>query len=339
MIRFNQEYYEKVVNQNGYKFCANLEMPLPGLSVSEMQKWLCVYNLPSNLVTNLDPKDTLFIAGVGVNREPHIGTISQLLRMLYLQKKGYNVQIILGDLDCYNARGTDLESIRAIVEKYNAFLDALGFDHNLGVIRNQLDHEEVMKTAFLIAPKISDNDFYDVQEDLYTYYKKKGILTEEITFPVKQSILMMFADFIHNGFTSQFKHIIVLSGIDEHTYVPKAAEIARRMNIDMTLSGMFSKLIAGFNNQPKMSKSLPDSSIWVTMSFSEILDMLLNHDNGYTDYNDSIVFQLMSSTFIYSDEELQKMAEHCTENSDEWVKDKIDFSKKLFELCRIWQNA
>ena len=185
----------------------------------------------------------------------------------------------------------------------------------------------------------SDSDFYDVQEDLYAYYKKKGILAEEITFPVKQSILMMFADFIHNGFTSKFKHIIVLSGIDEHTYVPKAAEIAQRMNIDMTLSGMFSKLIAGFNNQPKMSKSLPDSSIWVTMSQSEIEDMLLNHDKGYTDFNDSIVYQLMSSTFIYTDEELHEKAKHCIANSEEWIKDKIEFSKQLFNLCQIWQNA
>jgi tryptophanyl-tRNA synthetase len=131
----------------------------------------------------------------------------------------------------------------------------------------------------------------------------------------------------------------VLSGIDEHTYVPKAAEIAQRMNIDMTLSGMFSKLIPGFNNQPKMSKSLPDSSIWVTMSLPEIEDMILNHDNGYTDYNDSIVFQLMNATFIYSDEEMQLMAKHCAADSEEWRKDKLEFSKKLFELCRIWQNA
>ena len=83
MIRFNQEYYDRVVKQNGYEFCTNLEMPLPGLSVSEMQKWLCVYNLSPDIVSTLDKKDTLFIAGVGVNREPHIGTISQLLRIFH----------------------------------------------------------------------------------------------------------------------------------------------------------------------------------------------------------------------------------------------------------------
>lgn len=339
MIKFNQQYYENVVKENGYEFCSDMKIPLPELTISEMQKWLCVYNLSENLLLNLDKKDTLFIAGVGVNKEPHIGTISQLLRILYMQSKGYNVQIILGDLDCYNARGTDLNHIKAIVKKYKNFLNGLGFDSEFGVIRNQLDHEEVMKTAFLIAPKISDKDFCDVQEDLYSYYKKQGILADEITFPVKQSILLMFADFIHNGFTSNFKHVIVLSGIDEHLYVPKAAEIAKRMNIHMTISGMFSKIISGFNNQPKMSKSLPNSSIWATMSLDEIETMLLEHDNYYTDFNDSIVFQLMCSTFMYSDEELKIMSKHCIANSDEWKKDKIEFSRKLFELCNIWQNS
>ena len=175
MIKFNQQYYESVVKQNGYEFCSDLKMPLPGLTSEEMQKWLCTYNLSENLLSNLEKKDTLFIAGVGVNKEPHIGTISQLLRIIYMQKKGYNVQIILGDLDCYNARGTDLKRIEQIVKKYKTFLNEIGFNHDLGIIRNQLDHEEVMKTAFLIAPKISDKDFYDVQEDLYTYYKKQGI--------------------------------------------------------------------------------------------------------------------------------------------------------------------
>ena len=119
----------------------------------------------------------------------------------------------------------------------------------------------------------------------------------------------------------------------------KAAEIAKRMSIDMTISGMFSKLICGFNDQPKMSKSLPNSSIWVTMSQKEIEDMLLNHENTYDDYNDSIVFQLMSSTFMYSEDELLAMSEHCIKKGREWEKDKIDFSQKLYSLCSAWENS
>ena len=339
MIKFNQQYYEKVVKRNGYVFCDRMKMALPNLTSHDMQKWMCTYNLSENLLREMNPAETIVIAGVGANKEPHIGTVSQLLRMIYLQSKGYNVQIILGDLDCYNARGSDMNYVQEIVKKYKNFLNAIGFDNTRGNVRNQFDHEEVMKTAFLIAPKVNDSDFYDVQEDLYAYYKAQGIIEQGISFAVKQSILLMFADFIHNGFVNNYKHVIVLSGIDEHPYVPKAAEIAKRMNIDMTISGMFSPIIAGFNNQPKMSKSLPNSSIWVTMTREEIEDMLVNYENIYTDINDSIVFQLMKSTFMYSHDELEIMAEHCMTRSEAWNDDKINFSYKLYELCAAWQKS
>lgn len=339
MITFNQDYYENVVRQNGYVFTKDLEAPLTNLTLDDMKKWLCVYNLSRNVAQNVDPRNTLIISGIGANKEPHIGTLSQILRVIYMQKKGYNAQIILGDLDCYNARGKDMNYVKEIVEKYKKFITRIGFNTTRGTIRNQLDHEEVMKTAFLIAAKVKDSDFIDTKEDLYSYYKEQGIIESEITFSVKQSILLMFADFIHNGFVEQFKNVIVLSGIDEHPYVKKAAEIAKRMVIDMTISGMFSQIIHGFNDQPKMSKSLPDSSIWVTMSQREIANMLLNHENTYNDYNESIVFQLMSSTFMYSEDELLTMSEHCIQRGSEWEKDKIDFSQKLYTLCSAWESS
>ena len=335
MINFNERYYEELVKQSGYKFCSQLNMPIHSLNFEEMSKWFCVFNFPDNIISDISPDNTLIITGIGANKEPHIGTVSQILRILHMQKKGYNVQIILGDLDCYNARGTDVEQVKLMVNKYKDFIKNLGFDYTKGSVRNQFDHEEVMKTAFMISSKVKDSDFFDVEEDLYSYYQKKGI-HQGIDFPLKLSILLMFADFIHNGYVNNFKHIIVLSGIDEHTYVPKANEIAKRMNIDMTISGMFSKLICGFNNQPKMSKSLPNSSIWVTMSLEEIEDMLLNKENDYEDFNDSIVFQLMNSTFLYSEDELKQKVKHCMAKNEEWKKDKIEFSKKLHELCSAW---
>ncbi|MBR3132947.1 MAG: hypothetical protein IKG42_02550 [Clostridia bacterium] len=332
---FDRDYYNKTVKNNNYEFCSDLKKPIPGLSLEEMSKWLCVYNLSEDIVKNIIPEETLITTGVGANKEPHIGTVSQLCRILYLQSKGYNVQIVLGDLDCYNARGTNMKQTKEIVDKYNAFIEKLGFDSTKGIIRNQFDHEEVMKTAFLISSKVTDSDFIDVKEDLYTYYQKKGI-HNGIDFSLKMSILLMFADFIHNGLTNQYKHVIVLSGLDEHPYVPKADEIARRLNIDMKISGMFSKLICGFNNQPKMSKSLPNSSIWVTMSLEEIRDILLNDDIDYDNPEDSIAFQLMNSTFFYSTVELNQIYYNCLNKNEEWIADKEDFSKKLYSLCEKW---
>lgn len=292
MLKFDNEYYQNVVKRYGYTFCNELVKPLQGFTSKEMLNWLCAYNLNENISKIITTMNTLVIMGVGVNKEPHIGTISQILRAIYFQNRGYDVQIILGDLDSYNSRTSQIEYVKKSVEKYRRFITGLGFDDERGTIRNQLDHEEVMKTAFIIASKVKDSDFYDVEEDLSEYYKEQGIYTG-IEFPVKQAILLMFADFIHNGFKDKYKHIIVLSGIDEHTYVPKADEIAQRMGIDMTISGLFSSIIKGFNNQPKMSKSLGNSSIWSNMSHEEIENLILNTSDKYLTYKDSFATELL----------------------------------------------
>ena len=335
MVLFDREYYNNTVRKNNYEFCSLLKKPIPGLSLDEMSKWLCAYNLSEDVIESIEPEKTLIISGIGVNKEPHIGTVSQISRILYLQSKGYNIQIILGDLDCYNARGTSIEKTRAIVEKYRDFIYNLGFDDKKGIIRNQFDHEEVMKTAFLISSQVTDSDFLDVKEDLYSYYEQEGI-HNGMDFSLKVSILLMFADFIHSGLTNQYKHVIVLCGLDEHPYVSKADEIAKKLNIDMDISGLFSEVIRGFNKQPKMSKSLPNSSIWVTMSLNEIKDILINGDNDYENPEDSIAFQLMNSTFFYSKEELKEIRNNCSKKNSEWIIEKLDFSEKLYQLCSKW---
>lgn len=335
MITFDSRYYKDIVEKNGYVYCSNLKKAIYGLTLDDLNNWLCVYNFSDSVVDDINPGNTLCITGIGVNKEPHIGTVSQLLRIIEMQKRGYTIQIILGDLDCYAARNTSIKEIRQMVDKYSKFIENLGFDYSRGNVRNQFEHEDVMKTAFLISSKVKESDFLDVEEDIYSYYKQKGI-HQGIDFPMKMSILLMFADFIHNGYTNKFKHLIVLSGIDEHLYVPKANEIAQRMNIDMSISGMFSEIIRGFNNQPKMSKSLPNSSISVTMALADIENMIVNNENDYIDYKDSIVFQLMCSTFLYSELELKLKAQHCAKKGYDWKQDKIHFSHKLYELCSKW---
>lgn len=338
MFKFDNEYYQNVVKRFGYTFCKELVNPLEGFTIKEMSNWLCAYNLNKDISKEITTKNTLVIMGIGVNKEPHIGTISQILRAIYFQNRGYDVQIILGDLDSYNSRTSQIEYVKENVKKYWRFIKGLGFDDCRGTIRNQLDHEDVMKTAFLIASKVKDSDFSDVEEDLSEYYIDQGIYGG-IEFPVKQSILLMFADFIHNGLKNKYKHIIVLSGIDEHTYVPKSNEIAQRMGIDMTISGLFSSIIKGFNNQPKMSKSLGNSSIRSNMSRKEIESLILNTADEYLTYEDSIVYQLMAATLQYTVSQLETIAKICQKNGLEWLTEKRRFAQELFKICNIWNHS
>lgn len=41
MLRYDEFYYQDVVERFGYKFCNEMTDLLPGFSFDEMQNWLC----------------------------------------------------------------------------------------------------------------------------------------------------------------------------------------------------------------------------------------------------------------------------------------------------------
>lgn len=336
MIEYDKCYYNRIINENGYIASDNINDFLMGFNMELINKWLCFYNFSEDIIKDIRKENTLFISGIGLNKEPHIGTITQILKMIEIQKIGYNTQIILGDLDCYSARKIDLGETKKNVEKYKKFIRKIGFSIKEGDIRTQYDHEEIMKTAFLISKFLSEKDFEDTIEDIYEYYEREKII-EKISFPIKMSILLMIADFIHYGYWGKIKHIIVISGIDEHMYVYKANEIAKRMNLDITISGMFSDLIKGFNNFPKMSKSLLNSSINVTMSLKEIEDIIFKDKEEYSVCEDSILFQIVKNTFFYNQKELKEISKFCLEKNERWEKLKVEVAQKLYDISLLWE--
>ncbi|MDO4611628.1 MAG: hypothetical protein Q4B34_02100 [Candidatus Saccharibacteria bacterium] len=333
MLQFNKEYYDRIVHENDYTFCKNLKRPLPNLSLEEMRSWLCAYNLEGDI----QPSNTLVLMGIGVNNVPHMGTVSQFLRAIFLQQRGYKVHIILGDLDSYNLRGSGVKEAGKIAEKCHIFIRALGFDtvKARGIIRNQFDHEEVMKTAFLIAPSVKEQDFFDVEEDLSYYYQEVG-LYQGLEFSTKQSILMMFADFIHPGLIGGYKNVVVLSGVDEHAYVKKANEIASRLGANFAVHGLFSPIIGGFNEQPKMSKGLASSAIYVNTP-KRVIDELIQNTPSAGNHNDSIVFQLMRG-ILFRDPKFLQEAEEDFYDEQRWAMRKRNFSNTLSQICELWDK-
>ena len=257
MIKYDNKYYNEVIKKYNYD---EIKPFLDITDESLNNKWICSYNL-NDFVKGLEKNEKcIVIMGIGINGIPHIGTVSQILKAIYLQKKGFFVQIILGDLDVYGARSTPLAEINKFLKKYENFIISLGFDINKGIIRNQYDHPEILRTSFLLSTVIKDKDFEEIEEDINSLYKTERVYGG-MDFNVKQSISLMFADFIHPCLFEDFKHVLIISGIDEHGYVWKADEIRKRLNIDMTISGLYSKMLRGLNNYPKMSKSIIKSNI------------------------------------------------------------------------------
>lgn len=336
MLIYDEQYYQNVIKDYGY---AHFELDpinfnLQNLSQEVLKsKWLC--HIDGNKFANsLHQGDNCIVTtGFGLSGAPHIGTISQMLCAVMLQKAGLNVQIVLGDLDAYNARNQSLADVKDRAERYSIFLSNLGFDSSRGIIRNQIDHPNILLTAFLSANCLTDRDFARTEEDISELYIQMNIYPG-IEFSVKQSILLMIADFIDLG--NEYKNVLVMLGLDEHKYTQLARTIIERQKLNFSIAGMYSRLNKGFNNYPKMSKSIPGSAITVETPEKQIINLILNCEGEYQNPLDSVVYQMMCSASFYSIQELNSLYTICAERKDDWRKAKLEYADVIIDICKKW---
>lgn len=338
MLRFDNDYYQEVIRKHHYDPMDfnPIDFDLNQINSRNLQyKWLCHYQGNAFSKAIHDNKKCIVTTGIGLSGVPHLGTLSQILRAIFLQKNGLKVQIVLGDLDSYNARNQPLEVVLERAEMYKEFIKKLGFDDTKGILRSQYNNEEILKTAYLISKVLKDKDFKEAEEDLSELYQKKGIYPG-IEFPVKQAILLMTADFIHLGKVDGYSNVLITLGLEEHLYVQIANKVVDRMNYPFIISSMYSRIIKGFNGYPKMSKSIPESSITVNMSYEKMYDMIMNQEGDYESPMDSVVYQMMCAVSYYSPDDLDELYEICRQKGEKWQESKKQYVSMLFEICNKW---
>ena len=335
---FDDEYYKEVIDRYGYNAFdfKPIDFDISHLDKGALnQRWLCHYDGEPFSQAVKNNEKTIITTGVGLSGAPHMGTISQMMRAVFLQEQGFKVQFVLGDLDSYNARSQEYSVVRARSEQYREFLAGLGFSDKLGVLRTQDDHPEVCRTAYLISRCLSDEDFLNAEEDLSELYQKQGAYPG-IKYPVKQAINLMVADFIHLGCVEKNKSVMVMLGLEEHLYVRIAKDVIKRMKMPFHLGAMYSKIIKGFNGFPKMSKSIPGSSINVSMNVDQIRHKLQYEEGAYSKPEESVAYQMMCAVSNYSPRDLNILREKCAVGGRYWAKAKDEYAEYLGDIFAKW---
>lgn len=331
---FNEEYYKKTIAEYKYNPLdfAPMEFEFSSIPKDVMKaKWLCHSGIDK---IDCIREDFIVTTGVGLSGIPHMGTLSQILRTIFLQQHHLNVQMVLGDLDSYNARGKELSYVTDLSKRYEDFIHSLGFNDALGVVRNQRNHLEINQLAYLLSKYVTDQDFADTEEDLSELYIEKKVYPG-ITFPVKQAILLMASDFIK--LSEEYRHIVVMLGLEEHKYVLLARKILERANIPADLCAMYSRIIRGLNGYPKMSKSIPGSAITVNMSASEIRHVIDIEKDDYDIPENSVLYQMMTAVSDYSAEEISAIYTECFEKRTAWTSRKREYAERLARICAKWK--
>lgn len=338
-VIFSEDYYQEVVREHGYDTfeLERFTFDLAGLSADELNvRWLCHHRATDFLAT---PKTSRIITtGFGMSGVPHMGTVSQILGITRLQKGGERCQIVLGDLDAHNGKGRSLEQTRELADRFVGFCRRMGFDDTTGILRNQYSDIDCLRNMYLLAFYADDADFDRAEEDNHSYYASMGIVDDRMTFRRKVSLSLMAADFVTLG--QDFDAVLVMLGVDEHKYVRFSREVAQRFGAettlrgDFTLASIYSRLTSGFGGHPKMSKSIPESSINLASTPQEIVGRVMG-DEARTPQN-SPSYQLICQMFLRPYPECLDLLGECAAGSVAWRKARADLAEYLISIAELW---
>lgn len=338
-VRFDSGYYESIIREYEYQdlVVAPFDEGLGSQDADELAiRYLCQFRLSEH--TAVDRARRTVTTGFGMSGAPHMGTICQILAVQRLHADGESCQIVLGDLDAYNGKSRALSEVSALADRYGQFIRRLVGDPDGLQVRTQRDALEVIRTMYLLAQDVREEDLADVEEDNHDYYVAKGIVDRSLTLPRALSLLLMVADFAQVA--SERDHVLVQLGIDEHRYVRFAETVmARRAEQSgdprgSRLSALYTRMIPGLAGHPKMSKSIPGSSIDVSMDIDDVR-AALNRDDEL-DPGLSPTFQIACQLPVFSGEDVRGLEAACAGRTREWESAKAETAAYLAEVFTKW---
>jgi tryptophanyl-tRNA synthetase len=159
-----------------------------------------------------------------------------------------------------------------------------------------------------------------------------------MTFRRKASLVLMAADFVTLG--QHFAAVLVMLGIDEHQYVRFTRDVMSRLDgqstlrPDFTLSSLYTRLTCGFGGHPKMSKSIPGSSISVMSSPDEIASLLAGDEARNS--GESPSYQLMCQLFRYPYAETIELIHECAGATARWRRAQRELVDFLVWVVEQW---
>lgn len=346
---FGPDYYAKVMREFGY---SPLEFEQISFSLGAMgidalqQQWLCHTGV-ADIVEDCERGGKMIATtGFGLSGVPHIGTLTQILKAIRLQKAGIDVQIVLGDLDAYNGKLIPLEKAMRLSDRYKRFVEELGFDSRPPhLLRSQYDSLSTLRLMYLLGRFMDQDMFNHAEEDLHSFYTERGKVDASMTYRRQLSLNLMIADFLELLATGRYDSVVVFLGIDEHRYVDfgrqtltKAAAEFPEWFSGKRYGAFHSGIIRGFNGYPKMSKSFPESSITVDMTPSEILDRIMTGETVTAIPETNVVYQMIASASQYSEEAIEEAHRECMKQSKLWNAIKTEYAKHLHEICQHWHG-
>lgn len=283
------------------------------------------------------------VTGFGPTNAPTAGTLSVMLGAVELQRHlGVPMTVVISDLGAWNSRNVSWSALVRVRDQMLAFLVELGLGPHKAELRSHLEHDNLVR-AGRIARYLSRADFQEHRESLLELYAEHGLLGSETGVVVDS--LYTVADVL-GPFDNGASNVLMVSGMEEAYFTDLARLVLQRQADAGELSlgwsgrigGLYFRVLEGLAGYPKMSKSIPASSIHLNMTQAEITDRVMD-DEG------SSQAALLSAIELSSGWDAMDVARAREAFADRvlrpgsWRQARHEFCQSFAQFAAIWQRC
>jgi len=344
------DHYETVRRRNGYDRGTGID------ALTGLEGRFVAVDDPTGVLRGSERMDatdaTLVTTGVGMTGPPHLGTVGQVLTAVALQRRGFDVQFVLADLEPYHG-GADLDRVRTLAERYREFVLDLGFDPEQGRLRTQEEARDVMHTAQVLAPYYRPQSWAEPPAFEPTAWERAVADAYETTArpqwrtatPVSEtaeshSAMLHAADFLHPLRVGGYDRLVLSFGIDEHGLTQMTREFLASAPVAGDVAGLYTRMLPGLDGDPKMAKSIPGAGVSLADDPDEIRERIRAAsaaDAGSADPAVSPVFQAMCLASRYDAARLAEIETAHTADGGEWERAVDEYAAFVADLAERWQ--
>lgn len=302
-----------------------------------ISKFSCSWQLEK--LAEVEKEKAHLITGFGPTNSPTGGTLSVIQRALFFDKSsGIDSTIIISNLGAFNSRNVDIEKVQYITNRFIEFIKLSGYN---GEIRTHDDRDVLVVSAF--SSKVSKiEDFHKNQEATAKLYAKMGLQGDD--FGTYLDMNLTVADIITPVIKQGKERVLVFVGIEEY-YFPKLAQIVlNRLRNDHSdkivtsnacVSAIFGRLIEGLNGYPKMSKSIPESSVNLGDSEKDIYRKIVDCENE----DEKVILQMIQLVSDWDVSKINQAGSAMKQNSVEWKNIKKEYAEYYINIKRTWEKT
>jgi tryptophanyl-tRNA synthetase len=230
-----------------------------------------------------EPGSLAVVTGFGPTNAPTAGTLAVMLGIVELQRQlDAPMTVVISELGAWNSRNVPWAQLESVRDQMLAFLEVIGFDKAKGTLRSHLDFGNLAR-AGRVARFLGRQDFLDHRESLLELYDEHGLLGSEVGVTVDS--LYTVADIL-GPVEAGARKVLMVSGLEEAYFTELSRLVLARQALAGELSlgwqaeigALYFRVLEGLGGFPKMSKSIPASSIHLAMPVDALSARILSDD-------------------------------------------------------------